>query len=57
MMGPGFAAAVGAKTVRRIAVAIGVVALVALIIGYEIAVWRECIADHPWWYCIRILGR
>lgn len=57
MIGPGFASVVGARTVKRIAILLLVVAVVALIAGYEVAVWRVCIADNPWWYCVRILGR
>lgn len=34
---------------------------VALVIGaivaYEVAVWRECMTDHSWWYCLRILSK
>lgn len=26
-------------------------------IWYEMTVWRECLADHPWWYCLRIIGK
>lgn len=22
---------------------------------YEYAVWTECLKDHPWWYCWRII--
>ena len=39
----------------------GVIILgLALFIGlifYEVAVWRECLIDHSFWYCLRILGR
>jgi hypothetical protein len=24
-------------------------------IWWEAANWRVCLADHPWWYCLRIL--
>lgn len=56
MIGPGLRPAVGAKTVKRIAIVVGIVAVIALVAGYEIAVWRECMSDHPWWYCLRIIG-
>ncbi len=61
MIGPQFAAAVGARTIKRIAAIIGIVALVVAIvagaIGYEVAVWRECLKDHPWWYCLATIQR
>jgi len=34
--------------------------ILAAIIGfaiYEVALWRECIPNHPWWYCLRLLVR
>lgn len=41
-----------------------VVAIFALVIlgaiwawlDYEYNVWGECLKDHPWWYCWRILS-
>ena len=30
--------------------------LIGLAIAWEIAVWRECLADHSWWYCLRVTG-
>jgi len=30
--------------------------ILLLILFYEVAVWRECIVSHPWWFCLRILG-
>lgn len=33
------------------------VVLLALGIWYEVAVWNECLVDHPWWYCLRVIGR
>lgn len=57
MIGPGFAAAVGARTIKWIAVLLLVAAVLAGLIGYEVAVWRECSTDHPWWYCLRLLAR
>lgn len=57
MIGPGFAAGVGAQTIKIMAVVLGIVVLIAAFIGYEIAVWRECLAGHPWWYCLRIIGQ
>jgi hypothetical protein len=32
------------------------VVLLLLVIGYEVLVWRECLVDRPWWYCLRLLG-
>jgi len=26
------------------------------VIWFEIMVWRQCLSDEPWWYCLRILG-
>jgi hypothetical protein len=52
MMGPGFGAATGAQTIRFVLIALLVVAVIGAIIGYEVAVWHECSAYHPWWYCV-----
>ena len=31
--------------------------LIAGVIWYEVIVWRECLTDHSWWYCLRIIIR
>jgi len=31
--------------------------LLGLLVLYEVAVWRECLSGHPWWYCLRVLQR
>jgi hypothetical protein len=60
MIGPGFAAAAFAQTVKRCAFYLGcavlVVAIIAAVIGYEVALWRECLVDKPWWFCLHILS-
>lgn len=28
-----------------------------LLLWYEYAVWGECLKDHSWWYCMRILSK
>jgi hypothetical protein len=30
--------------------------LVVIALFYEVAVWRECLGDYSWWYCLRILS-
>jgi hypothetical protein len=37
--------------------ALAVIAVIAFVVWYEIAVWDECLKKHSWWYCMRILGR
>jgi hypothetical protein len=45
------------ETTLKIAVAaIAVVLLLGLLLTYEVMVWRECLSDQSWWYCLRILG-
>lgn len=56
MIGPGFAAGVGASQFKIALIVLGVVALLAVGVGYELALWRECLIDHPWWYCLRVLA-
>ena len=52
MMGPGFGAAIGAHTIKFVLIGLVAVAVIGAIIGYEAAVWHECIGYHPWWYCL-----
>jgi hypothetical protein len=41
------------KTLLWVAVSI---AILALMIWYEIAVWQECLATNHWFYCLRVLS-
>jgi hypothetical protein len=34
-----------------------VVAFIALAIGCEVMNWQECLRDHPWWHCLRLLSK
>jgi hypothetical protein len=30
--------------------------VIAGIVYYEVSVWHECLKEHAWWYCLRILN-
>lgn len=34
---------------------VGVVALIAFGIWYEASLWQECLKDHSFFYCARVL--
>jgi len=44
-------------TASKISIIAFVVALIPALIWYEVIVWRACLADNPWWYCLRILSK
>jgi hypothetical protein len=44
------------RTIEITLAVLGIVGLVAGIIIYEVAVWRECLGSQSWWYCLRVLG-
>jgi len=44
------------RTIEIWLTVLGFVGLLAGIIIYEVAVWRECLKVGAWWYCLRILG-
>lgn len=31
--------------------------IVGLVIWLQVSLWRECRADHSWFYCMRVLGK
>ena len=35
----------------------GIVAVVGLIVWYEVAVWNECRSTNSWLYCVRIISK
>ena len=38
-------------------VAIALVVAIFIAAGiYEVAMWRECLSDHSWLFCLRVLG-
>jgi hypothetical protein len=32
------------------------VAIILLLMMYEIVSWQQCLGNDPWWYCLRILA-
>lgn len=44
------------RAVAAIFVAI-IVAVIALVVWWEVSIWGECRATNSFWYCVRILAR
>lgn len=43
--------------IKIAAVVVGAVAVAIFLFTYELALWHECLAGNPWWYCLRLLSR
>jgi hypothetical protein len=37
-------------------IVLGIVAILVAVVVYEVMVWKECLHDHPWWDCLRIVS-
>lgn len=56
MIGSGFAAGIVSHAVARYAkyaiAGLFFTITIAALAGYQFALYRECRAVHPWWYCV-----
>ncbi|XUM19758.1 hypothetical protein ACRAVF_19015 [Bradyrhizobium oligotrophicum S58] len=55
MIGPGFAANIPTRLFKYAIVGLFFATAIGALVGYEVAVWRECLVGHPWWYCLAII--
>lgn len=43
-------------TARFVAVTLLVVVMLVGLAIYEALVWKECLRDQAWWYCLLVMG-
>jgi len=44
------------KYLEAAAIILGIGAIVGACVWWEARMWSECMTDHSFWYCLRVLG-